>query len=374
MTHPVTYELIKECPDTGARAGRITTPHGTIDTPVFMPVGTNATVKAMTYEQVDACGSQIVLANSYHLYLRPGHNLVKEAGGLHKFTAWNKPILTDSGGFQVFSLDELRKISDKGVNFKDHLTGRPHFIGPEESMEIQNALGADIIMAFDECVKNPATYDEAKKAMLRTHAWLDRCINAHQRTGDQALFGIVQGSIYEDLRVESVNAVTANDLPGFAIGGVAVGEDRATIEKIVTFTTPLLPKHKPRYLMGVGTPWDVVFAASAGIDMFDCVLPTRLARHGAAFGPKGRISLRNAGFTRDFAPLDENCTCYTCRNYTKAYLHHLVQLKEMSASTLLSIHNITFLHHKTGLARKAILDGNFKDFLEEERALNSKAN
>ena len=361
----VRLEIEAVCPWSGARAGSLQTPHGAIKTPVFMPVGTQASVKALSWEQVTATGSQIVLANSYHLYLRPGHELIARAGGLHKFDGWDKPILTDSGGFQVFSLHDLRKISEEGVAFKDHITGKAHFIGPRQSMEIQNAIGADIIMAFDECVKNPATHPEARAAMDRTHRWLEVCTETHARAQDQALFGIVQGSIYEDLRSESAAAVTAFDLPGFAVGGVAVGEDRATIERIVLFTTPLLPVAKPRYLMGVGTPWDLVYAIRCGIDMFDCVLPTRLARHGAAFTSSGRVSLKNARFTEDWEPLEAGCQCYTCLNHSRGYLSHLVRVKEMSAATLLSIHNIHHLHQQTFAARQAILDGNFKQFFEE---------
>jgi queuine tRNA-ribosyltransferase len=361
----VRMEIEAVCPWSGARAGKLYTPHGVIETPVFMPVGTQASVKALTWDQVAEAGSQIVLGNSYHLYLRPGTPLIEAAGGLHKFSGWTRPILTDSGGFQVFSLDELRSINDSGVTFKDHLTGNSHFIGPEESMRIQNAIGADIIMAFDECVKNPATQEQARAAMERTHNWLARCVASHQRAGEQALFGIVQGSIYEDLRAESARAVTSFDLPGFAVGGVAVGENRELIERIVLFTTPLLPAAKPRYLMGVGTPWDLVYAVRCGIDMFDCVLPTRLARHGAAFIGEGRVSLRNARFISDFQPLEPTCGCYTCKHHTRAYLSHLVRVKEMSAATLLSIHNIHYLHEQTRACRKAILDGTFRDYFEQ---------
>ncbi len=355
------FELEALCPWSGARAARFKTKHGPVKTPVFMPVGTQSTVKALCWDQVEACGSQIVLANSYHLYLRPGHKLVEEAGGLHGFSAWNKPILTDSGGFQVFSLEELRKITEDGVSFKDHLSGQEHFIGPEKSMEIQNSLGADIIMAFDECVKNPASHSQAKAAMERTHRWLEICVNKNKRKRDQSLFGIVQGSIYEDLRAESAKVVGGFDLPGYAIGGVAVGEERSLIEKTVKFTAELLPKEKPRYLMGVGTPWDIAYAVYCGIDMFDCVLPTRLARHGAAFTQAGRVSLRNSKFRTAFEPLDPDCNCYTCKHHSCAYLHHLVHLKEMTASTLLSIHNIQFLHKQTADCREAILNGSFKE-------------
>ena len=362
MSYAVTYKLQAQCPWSGARAGLLTTPHGVVETPVFMPVGTNAAMKSMTWPQIEEVQGQIVLSNSYHLYLRPGHDLVKEAGGLHRFMHWNKPILTDSGGFQVFSLDKLRTIHEEGVNFKDHKTGRPHFIGPEKSMEIQNAIGADIIMAFDECVANPVTHDQAKNAMERTHRWLERCVATHRRQDDQALFGIVQGSIYEDLRRQSAAFVTGIDLPGYAVGGVAVGEDRQKIEEIVAYTTPLLPKEKPRYLMGVGTPWDIVYAIKCGIDMFDCVSPTRLARHGAAFTHAGRISIKNSPHQRDFSPLDPLCTCYVCKSYTRAYLSHLVRQSEMAGAILLSIHNVHFLINQAQECRQAILAGEFKEY------------
>jgi queuine tRNA-ribosyltransferase len=330
-----------------------------------MPVGTNAALKALTFDQVLACGAQIVLANSYHLYLRPGHELVAQAGGLHHFMAWKLPILTDSGGFQVFSLDALRKIGDDGVRFKDHRDGKEHFIGPAKSMEIQNAIGADIIMAFDECIKNPCTYAEAESAMERTHRWLETCVETHSRTGEQSLFGIVQGSMFSDLRSKSAEVVTSFDLPGYAIGGVAVGEERSEIERVVKFTAPLLPVEKPRYLMGVGTPWDILYAIRCGVDMFDCVSPTRLARHGSAFAPEGRISLRTSASRHDFSPIDPDCPCYTCRNHTRAYLHHLVRLKEMAGASLLSIHNITCLLREATAARQAILDGVFRDYFQE---------
>lgn len=364
------FEIHAECPWSGARAGKFSTPHGDVLTPVFMPVGTQSTVKALTWEQVEDCGSQIVLANSYHLYLRPGHALVQEAGGLHGFSSWKKPILTDSGGFQVFSLEDLRKITEEGVAFKDHLSGQEHFIGPAKSMEIQNSLGADIIMAFDECVKNPATHEEARRAMERTHRWLEQCVNHHQRKADQALFGIVQGSTYEDLRRQSASVVCGFDLPGYAIGGVAVGEERSLIEKMVKYTAPLLPKNKPRYLMGVGTPWDIMHSVYCGIDMFDCVLPTRLARHGAVFTSTGRVSIRNSRFKKDWQPIEADCKCYTCRTHTRAYLHHLVQMKEMSASTLLSIHNIHHLIEEANACRQAILDGRFQEYFENKQLRN----
>ena len=362
----LSFEIEAECPWSGARAAKFSTPHGEVLTPVFMPVGTQATVKSLTWPQVDSVGSQIVLANSYHLYLRPGHKLVAAAGGLHKFSGWHKPILTDSGGFQVFSLEKLRKIDDEGVTFRDHVTGREHFIGPAKSMEIQNDIGADIIMAFDECVKNPSTYDEARSAMERTHRWLDVCIKEHRRSDEQALFGIVQGSMFEDLRRESAQIVTSFDLPGFAIGGVAVGEERSTIEKIVQFTTPLLPRNKPRYLMGVGTPWDILHSAYCGIDMFDCTIATKLARHGTAITKLGRVALKNAQFREDWNALDPGCECYTCQHHSAAYLHHLFRVKEQSSGTLLSLHNIHFLHKEANACRQAILDGVFKEYFEEK--------
>jgi len=333
-----------------------------------MPVATNAAMRALTFDQVTQCEAQIVLSNSYHLYLRPGHRLIEEGGGLHSFMGWNKPILTDSGGFQVFSLDALRKITEEGVLFSDHRDGRKHFIGPAKSMEIQNAIDADIIMAFDECVKNPATHEEAEAAMDRTHRWLAVCNESHARRDEQSLFGIVQGSMFDDLRRKSVEVVTSFDLPGYAIGGVAVGEERAEIERVVKFTTPLLPVQKPRYLMGVGTPWDILYAIMCGIDMFDCVSPTRLARHGAVFAPEGRISMRNAPSRNDFSPIDPNCPCYTCKNHTRAYLHHLVRAREMASGVLLSIHNVTCLILEAQRCREAILEGRFREHYESREA------
>ncbi|MBX3135352.1 tRNA guanosine(34) transglycosylase Tgt [Candidatus Obscuribacterales bacterium] len=362
--HSISFETEKICPWSGARAGRFTTPHGVVETPVFMPVGTNAALRSMTFTDVRNCGAEIVLSNAYHLYLRPGHELIATAGGLHKFMAWDKPILTDSGGFQVFSLDSLRRIADDGVHFQDHRGGAKHFIGPGKSMEIQNAIGADIIMAFDECVKNPATYAEAEAAMERTHRWLKVCVETHARPDEQALFGIIQGSMYEDLRRKSVEEVTSYDLPGFAIGGVAVGEARSEIERIVKFTTPLMPENKPRYLMGVGTPWDILYAIRCGIDMFDCVSPTRLARHGSVFTSLGRLNIRVSANRTDFGPLDPNCDCFTCKTHSRAYLQHLIRQKEMTGAILLSIHNVRFLIREAKNARQAILDGNFREYYE----------
>jgi len=358
------FKLQTICPWSGARAGSINTSHGLIETPVFMPCGTNGTIKALTFDQVKNCGAHIILGNSYHLYLRPGLEIIEKFGGLHEFANWSMPLLTDSGGFQVFSLDALRKISDSGVVFKDHIGGQEHFIGPQESMHIQNVIGADIIMAFDDCVKNPATHAQAKAAMERTHNWLAACIDSHKRPNDQALFGIIQGSTYEDLREASAKAVTSFDLPGYAIGGVAVGEERKAIEHITAFTAKFMPDNKPRYIMGIGTPWDIVYAIKCGIDMFDCVSPTRLARHGAAFSSEGRLSLKTSRFAQDASPIDKNCLCYTCKNHTRAYLHHLVRINEMTAATLLSIHNITFLMAITKKCRQAIIEGSFQQLFE----------
>jgi queuine tRNA-ribosyltransferase len=365
MPSALQFEIEAVCPWSGARAGVITTPHGQFETPIFMPVATNSTMKSLTFEQLKNCKAEIVLSNSYHLYLRPGHQLIEAAGGLHEFMGWDRPILTDSGGFQVFSLASLRQIGEQGVTFKDHRNGKEHFIGPSQSMTIQNAIGADIIMAFDDCVKNPASHEQARQAMERTHRWLDKCLRSHSNPDNQALFGIVQGSIYEDLRKISAEEITRQDLPGCAIGGVAVGEDRSTIENIVKFTAPLLPEKKPRYLMGIGTPWDICYAISCGIDMFDCVSPTRLARHGTAFTDTGRISLKNSPWASDFSPLEANCHCYTCTNHSRAYLHHLVRSKEVSGGSLLSIHNVSYLISQAKKCRQAILQGTFKEYFED---------
>jgi queuine tRNA-ribosyltransferase len=359
------FQVQAVCPWSGARAGLLKTKHGIVETPVFMPVGTKGTLKAVTFSQVNDCHASIILSNSYHLYLRPGLSVIQNCGGLHKFANWQKPILTDSGGFQVFSLGSLRKITDDGVIFKDHISGDKHFISPEKSMLIQNIIGADIIMAFDDCVKNPATHAEAKAAMERTHRWLAKCVESHQRQEDQALFGIVQGSTYEDLRECSAKTVTDYDLPGYAIGGVAVGEQRSSVEQITEFTAKLLPVNKPRYLMGIGTPWDIAHAIKCGIDMFDCVSPTRLARHGAVFSSNGRLSLKNSCFVSDLSPIEKDCSCYTCSNHSRAYLHHLFCSKELTAYSLLSIHNLTYLIDIAKKCRQAILDGKFSQLFQE---------
>lgn len=358
------YELIHVCEKTGARAGLFHTPHGTIETPVFMPVGTNSVVKMMTNHHLKETNAQIILNNSYHLYLRPGTELIKEFGGLHKWMNWDKPILTDSGGFQVFSLSKTRKITEQGVEFKDLKTGDMHFISPEISMQIQQDLGADIIMAFDECAPYPCEYNEAKSAMERTHRWLKRCFDAHgpEKQQKQALFPIVQGSFYDDLRRESAKVISSFDAHGYAIGGVSVGEPVDIKNKIVALTAPLLPANKPRYLMGVGTPEDLISGVLNGIDMFDCVIPTRNARHGSFFSSEGRKIIKNKEFEKDNRPLDVNCDCYTCKNHSRAYIRHLFRVGEATGSILLSIHNIRFLINLMERARISILNDDFLNF------------
>lgn len=366
MSQAITYELLHECKQTGARRGVIHTPHGDIQTPVFMPVGTQATVKSMTPDELkDMIDAKIILSNTYHLYLRPGSKLVKEAGGLHKFMNWDRAILTDSGGFQVFSLGDLRTISEEGVEFKSHLDGSKHFFSPESVMETENDLGADIIMAFDECVEYPATYEYTKQSMERTTRWAKRCKEAHKNTEKQGLFGIIQGGFYKDLRDKSLEDLVAMDFPGYAIGGISVGEPKEEFLDILRYTTPKMPKNKPRYLMGVGTPDYLIEAALAGIDMCDCVLPTRIARNGTAMTWNGKVVVRNATYERDFTPLDSECDCYTCRNYTKAYLRHLVKTKEILGVRLLSIHNLYFLSKLMERVRKEIKNDNLLNFKNE---------
>jgi queuine tRNA-ribosyltransferase len=347
-----------------ARRGRIETPHGAIETPVFMPVGTQATVKAMTPDQVKAAGAEIVLANTYHLYLRPGHDLVAEAGGLHRFMNWDKPILTDSGGFQVFSLGALRKITEEGVKFQSHLDGSRHMLSPEKAMEIEQALGADIIMAFDECTAYPAEYNTVVAAMERTHRWAERCKKAKTRE-DQALFGIVQGGTFADLRQESAKAIAAMDFPGNAIGGLSVGEPKPLMNDMLDVTTPLLPENKPRYLMGVGSFDCIVDGIARGVDMFDCVLQTRVARNGTALTRRGRVVIRNATYARDFSPIEEGCTCYTCQNYTRAYVRHLIKTSEILGATLLSIHNVHATIQFVQDIRLAIEEDRFAAFKDD---------
>lgn len=363
--YAVTYELIKTCKQSGARLGVLHTPHGDIETPIFMPVGTQATVKSMTPEELKEIGSQIILSNTYHLYLRPGHELVKKAGGLHEFMHWDKPILTDSGGFQVFSLGPLRKISEEGVEFRSHLDGSKHFLTPEKAMEIQNALGSDIMMAFDECAPYPASREYVKNSLERTTRWLERCKEAHKNPEKQALFGIIQGGMYKDLREQSAKEITAIDLPGYAIGGLSVGEPKPMMYDILEHTTPFMPVDKPRYLMGVGSPDDLIEGVIRGVDMFDCVLPTRIARNGTAMTSQGKVVVRNATYAEDFTPLDPECDCYTCRNYTKAYIRHLIKTNEMLGARLITTHNLHFLLKLMENIRQAIKEDRLLDFREE---------
>lgn len=347
--------------ENNARRGVLTTPHGTIQTPVFMPVGTQATVKTMSPEELESIGAEIILSNTYHLYLRPGHDLVAEAGGLHKFMNWNHSILTDSGGFQVFSLDALRKITDEGVTFSSHLNGAKHFISPEKSMEIQEALGSDIAMCFDECPPYPAEYADVKQAVERTTQWAARCKTAHTRP-DQALFGIVQGGVHNDLRAQSARELIELDFPGYGIGGLSVGEPKEMMYDVLDHLNPIMPADKPRYLMGVGSPDCLVEGVARGVDMFDCVLPTRIARNGTVFVRGGKLVVRNAEYARDFRPLDETCGCYTCRNYTRAYIRHLLKAEEILALRLTTIHNLHFLINMMHEIRTAIESGTFAQY------------
>ena len=361
----IRYELIKKCSRTGARRGRVHTPHGVIETPVFMPVGTQATVKAISPRELEDIGAKIILSNTYHLYIRPGHELIKQAGGLHGFMNWNKAILTDSGGFQVFSLADLRNIQEEGVTFKSHLDGSKHFISPEKAIEIENALGADIIMAFDECAPYPCDYDYAKEAMERTTRWAARCKQTHKNTEKQALFGIVQGVTYKDLRQESAKQLIEIDFPGYAIGGLSVGEPSEIMYEVLDYTTPLLPEGKPRYLMGVGTPDYLIEGVVRGIDMFDCVLPTRIARNGTAMTSRGKVVVRNAVYEKDFSPLDSECDCYACKNFTRAYLRHLIKANEILGIRLVSLHNLRFLIKLMENVRLAIEGDRLPEFRKE---------
>jgi len=366
MKHAVTYELIHQDKNSGARRGVVHTPHGDIQTPVFMPVGTQATVKSMTPEELkEEVEAQIILSNTYHLYLRPGDELVKEAGGLHNFMRWDRPILTDCGGFQVFSLSDLRKITEEGVEFKSHLDGSKHLFTPEKVMKIQENLGADIIMSFDECVEYPATHEYTKQSMERTTRWAKRCKDAHKNIEEQSLFGIIQGGFYEDLRKQSAEDLIALDFPGYAIGGISVGEPKEEYLKMLYYTAPLMPENKPRYLMGVGSPDYLIEAALAGIDMCDCVLPTRIARNGTAMTWNGKVVVRNATYERDFTPLDPECDCYTCKNYTRAYIRHLVKTNEILGIRLLSIHNLRFLTKLMERVRIEIEHDHLLEFRDE---------
>ncbi len=361
----LTYKLIKKDKRTKARRGEITTKHGTIQTPVFMPVGTAGAVKAMRPEEVKEIGAEIILSNTYHLYLRPGHEIVRQAGGLHKFMNWDRAILTDSGGFQVFSLGDLRKITEEGVEFRSFIDGSKHMLSPEKSIEVQNALGADIIMAFDECTPYPSEHEYAKASLERTTRWLKRCIDAHKNPEEQALFGIVQGGMYKDLRKQSASEITQLDLPGYAVGGLSVGEPKEMMCDMLDEMDSLLPSGKPRYLMGVGTPDYLFEGVERGIDMFDCVLPTRIARNGTAMTSRGVVNIKNAKYERDFTPLDHECDCYTCRNYSRAYLRHMFKANEIMSSMLLSNHNLHFLVNTMKNIRKAIEEDRFLEYKEE---------
>ena len=361
----IKYELIKKDKNSMARLGRITTPHGSFDTPVFMAVGTQGTVKTLVKEELEAIGSQIILGNTYHLWNQPGHKLIEEAGGLHKFMNWDRSILTDSGGFQVFSLAKLRDITEEGVHFKHHKSGAPLFLSPEKAMEIQNSLGSDIMMAFDECPPYPATREYMENSVERTIRWARRSLDAHKNKDRQGLFGIVQGGEYLDIRKHCVEELVKMEFDGYSIGGLSVGEPKEIQNKVLEFTTPLLPETKPRYLMGVGSPGAILDAVERGVDMFDCVLPTRIARHGTAMTSYGRVLIKNKEFADKHETLDPKCSCYTCKNYTKAYLRHLFKANEMLGQRLLSIHNIQFLVDLTANIRQAISEDRFLEFKEQ---------
>lgn len=364
MKAPVTFETLKQDTRTRARLGLLHTPHGKVETPIFMPVGTQATVKTMTPDEVWKVGGRLVLSNTYHLYLRPGHELVQEAGGLHNFMNWHGPILTDSGGFQVFSLGDLRKINEDGVEFRSHIDGSKHFFTPEKVMEIEMALGADIAMAFDECAPYPCDYEYAKKSLELTTRWAERCKKAHHRE-DQALFGIIQGSVYKELREQSAKELIELDFPGYGIGGLSVGEPKPLMYEMLEYTIPLIPEDKPRYLMGVGSPDCLIEGVIRGVDMFDCVLPTRTARTGTVFTQYGRLNVRNAKYARDFRPIDEDCECYVCRNYTRAYIRHLLKAGEVLGIRLTTWHNLYFILRLMERIKEAIRNDRLLEFRNE---------
>jgi queuine tRNA-ribosyltransferase len=348
-----------------ARAGEIKTPHGLIRTPAFMPVGTQATVKAMTPEELEEIGIDIILSNTYHLYLRPGADVIAQAGGLHRFMHWQGPILTDSGGFQVFSLSALRDVREEGVTFRSHHDGSTHFFSPEKAVEVQNALGSDIIMPLDHVVPYPSAYEETRKAMERTVRWAARSKDAHQNTKNQALFAIVQGGTYDDLREECCRELVGMDFPGYALGGLSVGEPKETMYRLLDVSLPLLPEHKPRYLMGVGSADALLESVYRGVDLFDCVLPTRIARNGRVMVSQGYLTLRNAEFARDMRPIDPQCSCYVCRNYSRAYIRHLLKANEILGLRLTTYHNLYFLKDFMTRMRQAIMESTFAQFYEE---------
>jgi queuine tRNA-ribosyltransferase len=361
----VTYELIHECRQSGARYGRVRTEHGSFETPAFMPVGTQATVKAMTPDELQEIDAKIILGNTYHLWMRPGMEVIAAAGGLHSFMNWQGPILTDSGGFQVFSLARPKDISEEGVSFSSHIDGSRHFLTPELSIGIQKTLGSDIMMQLDECTPWPASYDYAKNSLERTTRWLERAIDVWDHPEKQALFGIVQGGMYADLRQQSAREITSFDLPGFGVGGLSVGEPLETMLEMLDVIKDIMPREKPRYLMGVGTPVYMVESVLRGIDMFDCVYPTRVGRNGTAITSKGRVVIRNAVYAKDFSPIDPDCNCYVCKNYTRAYLRHLIKANEILGMRLLSWHNLYYLIDLMKQAREAIQADKYLDFVKE---------
>ena len=371
MAKPFEFELLHVCRQTGARRGRLHTPHGVIETPVYMPVGTQASVKTVSPEELKDLNAQIILSNTYHLHLRPGEQLVADAGGLHKFMNWDRPILTDSGGFQVFSLASLRKLTEEGVTLRSHLDGSRHFFSPEVSIGIQEKLGSDIMMQFDECSPYPCDYDRAQKAMKRTIRWLHRCMDAKTRD-DQALFGIVQGAFYKDLRIECAKEMAKLDLPGFGIGGLSVGEPKEIMYEMLEAINPVMQQEKPRYLMGVGSPDCLIEGVLRGVDMLDCVLATRVARNGTVFTRNGRLVIRNAKYAHDFAPLDETCDCYACRNFSRAYIRHLLKAEEIFGLRLCSIHNLRFLTKMMEEIRTAIEQDALRDWAEDFYAAHGR--
>ncbi len=358
----IKYEKIYQSKDCKARIGKLHTRRGSFDTPMFMPVGTQATVKTLSVEELKALNSSVILSNTYHLWLRPGEDIIDKAGGLHSFMNWNQPILTDSGGFQVFSLSHLRKIEEEGVYFRSHIDGKKLFMSPEISINIQNKLGSDIMMSFDECVPYPTSYEYAKNSVERTLRWAKRGKDANLNPDTQALFGIVQGGNYADLRKYCADELVAMDFPGYAIGGTSVGEPKDVFKNMIDITIDYLPEDKPRYVMGIGSPFSILEAIERGVDMFDCVLPTRIARHGTAMTTNGRIVVKNAKYKEDFTPLDTTCNCYTCRNYTKAYIRHLMNASEDLGKRLLSIHNIHFLIDLVEKSKQAIKEDRFVEF------------
>ncbi|MBQ6662977.1 MAG: tRNA guanosine(34) transglycosylase Tgt [Firmicutes bacterium] len=365
LKNAVSYTLLKRDGRSGARLGVLHTPHGDVETPVFMPVGTQGTVKSLTPEMVRETGAKILLGNTYHLFLRPGHEIVREAGGLHRFMNWDGAILTDSGGFQVFSLGKMRKITEEGVTFRSHIDGSLKVLTPEIAVGIQNALGSDIMMAFDECAPYPASREYIKDSLERTTRWLIRCKKAHHDVERQSLFGIMQGGVYKDLRKQSAEEIVDLDLPGYAIGGLSVGEPKELMLDVLDDCVERLPADKARYLMGVGTVDYIFEGVERGIDMFDCVQPTRIARHGLATTKHGPVKIKNAKYVQDFTPLDPDCNCYTCRHYTRAYLSHLFRSEEMLSATLLSIHNIQFLEDMLSGIRQAIREDRFLEYKKE---------